>query len=27
LARQFELDIVSQDAHFDHIPGIRRISW
>jgi tRNA(fMet)-specific endonuclease VapC len=27
LARQFELDVVSQDAHFDHIPDIRRLGW
>lgn len=27
LARQFDLDIVSQDAHFDQVPAIRRIGW
>lgn len=27
LARQFDLDVVSQDAHFDHVPNVRRIGW
>ena len=27
LARQNSLEIVSQDPHFDHVEGIRRISW
>lgn len=27
LARQFDLEVVSQDAHFDQVPSIRRISW
>lgn len=27
LARQFELDVVSQDPHFDHVPDVRRIAW
>jgi tRNA(fMet)-specific endonuclease VapC len=27
LARQHSLEIVSRDAHFDHVEGIRRISW
>ncbi|QDT76063.1 PIN domain-containing protein [Lacipirellula limnantheis] len=27
LSRQFDLEVVSQDAHFDHVPRIRRISW
>ncbi len=27
LARQHSLEIVSQDPHFDHVEGIRRISW
>jgi tRNA(fMet)-specific endonuclease VapC len=27
LARQHGLAILSQDAHFDTIPGLRRVSW
>ena len=27
LAEQHRLDVVSRDAHFDHISGIRRIGW
>ncbi len=27
LARQHALEIVSQDPHFDHVEGIRRIGW
>ncbi len=27
LARQHSLEIVSRDPHFDHVEGIRRISW
>ena len=27
LARQHSLEIVSQDPHFDHVAGIRRIGW
>lgn len=27
LARQFDLEVISQDAHFDHVPSIRRIGW
>ena len=27
LARQFDLEVVSRDAHFDHIADIRRLSW
>jgi len=27
LARQFDLEIVSRDAHFDHVAGMRRIGW
>jgi tRNA(fMet)-specific endonuclease VapC len=27
LARQHGLAILSQDAHFDAIPGIQRVSW
>lgn len=27
LARQHALEIASQDAHFDHVPGVRRIGW
>ena len=27
LARQFELEVVSQDAHFDGIPNLRRVGW
>jgi predicted nucleic acid-binding protein len=27
LARQHSLEIVSHDAHFDQVDGIRRVSW
>ena len=27
LARQHSLEIVSRDPHFDHVEGIRRVSW
>jgi len=27
LARQHSLQIVSRDAHFDHVEGIERVSW
>jgi tRNA(fMet)-specific endonuclease VapC len=27
LARQFELEVVSQDTHFDHVQGINRVGW
>ena len=27
LARQHRLEIVSQDTHFDHVSGIRRVGW
>jgi predicted nucleic acid-binding protein len=27
LAQQHKLAIVSNDAHFDHVGGLRRISW
>ena len=27
LARQFGLEVVSKDAHFDQVDGIRRIEW
>jgi predicted nucleic acid-binding protein len=27
LARQHNLSILSADAHFDSVPGIRRLSW
>ncbi|TVP80951.1 MAG: type II toxin-antitoxin system VapC family toxin [Puniceicoccaceae bacterium] len=27
LARQHDMPILSQDRHFDHIPGIERIGW
>jgi tRNA(fMet)-specific endonuclease VapC len=27
LARQHALDIVSNDAHFDYVDGVRRLSW
>ena len=27
LAEQHGLEVVTRDAHFDHIPGIRRIGW
>jgi tRNA(fMet)-specific endonuclease VapC len=27
LARQFDLEVVSQDAHFDSVPNLRRIEW
>lgn len=27
LARQYGVEVVSRDTHFDRIPGIRRIGW
>ncbi|MHB8520458.1 MAG: PIN domain-containing protein [Limisphaerales bacterium] len=27
LARQHALPLLSTDAHFDHVPGIQRVSW
>jgi predicted nucleic acid-binding protein len=27
LARQHSLELVSNDSHFDHVAGIRRIGW
>ena len=27
LARQHALKIASQDTHFDHVPGVRRVGW
>ena len=27
LARQFDLEVVSQDTHFDSVPNLRRIGW
>ena len=27
LAEQHGIDVVSRDAHFDRIPGVRRIGW
>jgi tRNA(fMet)-specific endonuclease VapC len=27
LSRQHGLEIVTRDSHFEHVPGIRRISW
>ncbi|MFV1967084.1 MAG: type II toxin-antitoxin system VapC family toxin [Pirellulaceae bacterium] len=27
LARQHAMEIVSQDTHFDHVPGVRRVGW
>jgi predicted nucleic acid-binding protein len=27
LARQHALEIISQDTHFDHVPGVRRMGW
>lgn len=27
LARQHALPILSRDGHFDHVPGIERITW
>jgi tRNA(fMet)-specific endonuclease VapC len=27
LARQYSLDVVSQDKHFDQVDRVRRISW
>ena len=27
LARQHSLEIVSRDPHFDHVQGVRRVSW
>lgn len=27
LARQHDLEIASQDQHFDHVPGVKRLGW
>ena len=27
LARQHDLPVITRDAHFDNVPGIRRIGW
>jgi tRNA(fMet)-specific endonuclease VapC len=27
LARQHSLALVSRDAHFDYVPGIKRVNW
>ena len=27
LAKQFSLEIVSQDLHFDHVAGVKRLDW
>lgn len=27
LARQFELEVVSQDSHFDEVSDLRRVGW
>jgi predicted nucleic acid-binding protein len=27
LARQWSLEVVSRDGHFDKMPGIRRVGW
>ncbi len=27
LARQHRLPVVSRDAHFDFVPGLKRVSW
>lgn len=27
LARQYALEVVSNDSHFDHVDGLRRIGW
>ncbi len=27
VARQYDLSIVSSDAHFDHVAGVTRIGW
>jgi predicted nucleic acid-binding protein len=27
LAVQYNLPIVSRDRHFDHVPGVRRLTW
>lgn len=27
LARQYGLQVLSNDAHFDHVSGVERISW
>lgn len=27
LAREHQMPVVSQDTHFDHVPGITRIGW
>lgn len=27
LARQHKLPVLSRDEHFDHVPGVRRVTW
>ena len=27
LARQHNMPVLSQDRHFDHVPGIQRVGW
>ena len=27
LARQHSLPVISQDGHFDHVTGVKRLSW
>ena len=27
LCRQHQLPVLSRDAHFDHVPGLRRLTW
>lgn len=27
LARQHDLPVITRDAHFDHVPGLRRVTW
>ncbi len=27
LVRQHEMPLLSQDAHFDNVPGLRRVKW
>lgn len=27
LALQHQLSVLSRDEHFDHVPGLKRVSW
>ena len=27
LARQYRLPVITRDAHFDHVPDLRRVEW